>query len=197
VPAGFIGKKFENRPVVDLKTLKGLVKSGHEIASHTRTHANLLKLSRKDKTRAISEIAGSKTELENLLGCEVSSFVFPYIKSNQSSGLRLKVKKYYKSLRITCDRPCFNRLPVKDPYKLSGFAVTKRHSVSYLNKQADRAAKENSWLIEVFHLVGKRNTLSAHRPKPYRFFVHIDDFKRHIDHILSKKLTLVTQNHYS
>lgn len=193
VPADLIGKTFEKRRLVDLKMLKGLVKSGHEIASHTLTHSNLFKLSLRDDERTVSEIAGSKRKLEALLSCTVNSFVFPYINRNQSNALRSKVKAHYKSLRITCHTPSFNGIPVKNSYKLSGFAVMKKHSLSYLNKQIDYAEKNKRWLIEVFHLVSNKNTLSAHRPKPYRFFMHIDDFKKHIDYILSKNVKILPQ----
>lgn len=193
VPAGLIGKTLEGRPLIGLETLRKMAESGHEIASHTLTHPNLLRLSRKDKDGVISEIACSKKKLENLLSRKVSSFVFPYIKQNQSRSLQRSAEKYYKSFRITREAPCFNTLPVKNPYNLSGFAIMQKHSLSYINKQIDYAEKNRRWLIEVFHLVGKKNRLSAHRPKPYRFFTHIDDFKRHIDHTLSKNVIVLTQ----
>lgn len=193
VPARLLGKRLENRPVVSIRELKSLVKSGHEIASHTLTHPNLLKLSLKEKNAAFSEIADSKKTLERILPVKVRSFVFPYINRNESGALRAAVKKLYGSLRLTEGHPCFNNIPLRNPYNLKGFAVMKKHPISFLNKQAGYAQKNNRWLIEVFHLVGKKNTLSAHRPKPYRFFTHVDDFKRHIDYLLSKNIRIVTQ----
>jgi peptidoglycan/xylan/chitin deacetylase (PgdA/CDA1 family) len=193
VPADFLGKRFEKRPVIGPGELRGLVRSGHEIASHTLTHPNLRRLGRKNKSGMASEISGSKRKLEALTSGRIDSFVLPYIKQNQSPGFRLMVKRHYKSLRTTRDTPVFNRIPVKDPYKLAGFAVMKKHSLLFLNKQVDNAEKNRRWLIEVFHLVSKRNTQSAHRPKPYRFFMHIDDFKKHIGYILSKNVQILTE----
>lgn len=200
VPSAFIGKRFENRRLVGLKELKDNLKRGHEIASHTLTHPNLSRLSSKDKSEAISEIAESKKELEHLLHNKVNSFIFPYINKNQfrsRGGLNLpyllKTRPYYKSARLTTNCPCFNKIPVKNPYSIIGFAVMKKHSLSYLKKQIDYAEKKKCWLIMVFHLVGKKNTLSYHRPKPYRFFMHIDGFKKLIDYILSKDVIILTQ----
>lgn len=193
IAASLIGKTFENRRVVGLKELQDIVKSGHEVASHTLTHPNLSCLSLKDKERAAFEIAASKSELQRFLKRRVGSFVFPYIKNNVSQPLRLKTRDYYESARVTSERPFFNRIPLKDPYSIVGFAVMKKYSLPYLNKQIDYAARKKRWLIEVFHLVSNKNTLSSHRPKPYRFFMHIDDFKKHIDYILSKGVTILTQ----
>ncbi|UCD54777.1 MAG: polysaccharide deacetylase family protein [Candidatus Omnitrophota bacterium] len=199
VPASFIGKRFENRRLAGLEELKDNLKRGHEIASHTLTHPNLSRLSLKDKNEMISEIVESKKELEGLLHNKVNSFVFPYINKNQlgRGGLNLpyllKARPYYKSARFTADSPYFNKIPVKNPYSIIGFAIMKKHSLSYLKKQVDYAEKKKCWLIMVFHLVGEKNTESFHRPKPYRFFMHIDVFRELIDYILSKDIMLLTQ----
>lgn len=49
--------------------------AGMDVGSHTRTHADLTKLS---PDEAIDQIANSKSELENTLGCEVRHFCYPY-----------------------------------------------------------------------------------------------------------------------
>jgi peptidoglycan/xylan/chitin deacetylase (PgdA/CDA1 family) len=51
------------------------LKSGMEIGSHTRTHADLNQLTAE---QAREQIAGSKQELERALGCEVRHFCYPY-----------------------------------------------------------------------------------------------------------------------
>ena len=193
VPASLIGKTCENRPVMGVKELRSCVKHGHEIASHGLNHKNLLKLSLKDKDEAFFEISESKKELKRRLGCRITSFVFPYIKSNRSRELYLKSKKFYTSARITSRKPYFDRIPPRNPHDIVGFAVTEKDPVSYLNKLVKYARKNNLWLVEVFHLVGKKNTKSAHRPGSYRFFYHIDDFKRHIDFVLSTKIKILPQ----
>jgi peptidoglycan/xylan/chitin deacetylase (PgdA/CDA1 family) len=49
--------------------------AGMDIGSHTRSHANLTKLSLEE---AREEITLSKQELEHALGCEVRHFCYPY-----------------------------------------------------------------------------------------------------------------------
>jgi peptidoglycan/xylan/chitin deacetylase (PgdA/CDA1 family) len=49
--------------------------AGMEVGSHTRTHADLSQISEND---AYDQIAGSKRELEDLLGCEVRHFCYPF-----------------------------------------------------------------------------------------------------------------------
>ena len=48
---------------------------GMDIGSHTRTHADLTQLSADE---AVDQIAHSKKELEQALGCEVRHFCYPY-----------------------------------------------------------------------------------------------------------------------
>ncbi len=193
VSFSFMGKRLENRPVVGKKELRACIEAGHEIASHGLTHTNLLKLSRENSEEAFIEIAGSKKDIRHSLRSSPDSFVFPYIKRNYSRGLLLETKRHYKSARITSSEPCFNKIPLKSPFPVAGFAVRKEHSFSYLNRLVDHAEKNNLWLIEVLHLVSDRNTPSARRPKPYRYFTHIDDFRKHIDYIVSKKITVLPQ----
>ncbi|MCQ9206565.1 MAG: polysaccharide deacetylase family protein [Omnitrophica bacterium] len=193
VAAGLIGKKLEKRPIIGFRECRMLLRSGHEIASHTLTHPNLLRIDKAGEDRAKFEIIDSKRVLEKKLSCKISSFVFPYIAQNESPALRKTAGAVYKSMRLTSDRPVFNRIPVKNPRKITGFAIMRKHSAAYLKKHIDYVEKENRWLIEVFHLVSDKNTKSAHRPKPYRFFMHIDDFKKHVDYILSKNIMILTQ----
>ncbi len=191
VPYEAIGKRLENRKVVSWRDIKKLIKNKHELASHGLTHANLFKLSKKDKKQAFLEISGSRDKFKRKLGYKPFTFVFPFIKNNRSRKLYLETKKYYGSARATSPLPYFHSVPPDDKYDVIGFAVQKKHKVAYLDKLADHAEKNGLWLIEVFHLVGKTNTVSAHRPKPYRYFTHINDFRKHVDHIKSKKLKVL------
>ena len=192
VAADLIGKTCEKRPVMSKINLKAAMHAGHEIASHGLAHVNLRKLAAKNKNASLMEISGSKKKLARIIGSPVTSFVFPYIEKNRTRVLRLEAKKCYKYIRITSKKPYFESADFMDPRELIGFAVRKRHSVKFLNRLVDYAAKEGFWIIEVFHLVGKRNTLSAHRKKSYRFFMHIKDFKKHLAHIRSKNIRVLT-----
>jgi len=62
-------------PILSWEELGGLARCGFEIGSHTRTHPNLPGL---DEASMNDELAGSRRELEDRLGMEVSSFCYPF-----------------------------------------------------------------------------------------------------------------------
>ncbi|HEX3658366.1 MAG TPA: polysaccharide deacetylase family protein [Pirellulales bacterium] len=68
-----VGQKLEPNTAAQLREM---VAAGIEIGAHTRTHADLGRIT--DPARMRDEIAGSRTELENLLGSRVRYFAFPY-----------------------------------------------------------------------------------------------------------------------
>lgn len=63
------------KPLMSLDDWKTWRDAGMDVGSHTRTHAKLTELP-PDQARA--QIADSKQELEDALGCEVSHFCYPY-----------------------------------------------------------------------------------------------------------------------
>lgn len=67
--------KVAEKPLMTLADWRAWRDAGMDIGSHTRTHANLKELL-PDEARA--QIAGSKTELEQAVGCEVRHFCYPY-----------------------------------------------------------------------------------------------------------------------
>ena len=197
VPSSLVGKTLENRDVIDPGQLKHLKELGHEIASHTETHLNMLELLNSEGEEAVkSQMKGSREELEDMAGGKVESFVFPFIENNQDEHLRKLASEYYSSSRITIEGHALNKLPVKDPYSITGTAVTSDMPISEYEKMIEIALRKDVWIIEVFHLVSGENTKSAHRDEPYRFFTHIDDFKKHIRYILNTGIPFITQNRF-
>jgi peptidoglycan/xylan/chitin deacetylase (PgdA/CDA1 family) len=63
------------KPLMTQADWKAWLAAGMEVGSHTRTHADLEKVST-DQSR--NEIEGSKHELESILGCQVRHFCYPY-----------------------------------------------------------------------------------------------------------------------
>lgn len=63
------------KPLMTEADWRAWLAGGMDIGSHTRTHADLNQAS---ADQARDEIAGSKRELENTLGCEVRHFCYPY-----------------------------------------------------------------------------------------------------------------------
>lgn len=60
--------------------IKELDEAGFEFGSHTRTHADLVKLSQE---QVADELAGSRSAIQHQLGRDVTSFAFPFGRSNQ------------------------------------------------------------------------------------------------------------------
>ncbi|MFQ5952487.1 MAG: polysaccharide deacetylase family protein, partial [Candidatus Omnitrophota bacterium] len=186
VPSSSLGKTLENRPVINKGEVEFLIKNGHEIASHTSSHRNLLDVFNTEGEGAVrNEMENSRKMLESEFGVKIDSMVFPFIEANQDPHLRKIASEYYSSSRITTEKAVFNRLPVHDPFSITGVAFTTDVSVKDYEKLVDIAAEHDLWLIEVFHFVSDKNTKSAHRDQPYRFFAHVNDFKIHIEYILS------------
>ncbi|WP_427915138.1 polysaccharide deacetylase family protein [Ramlibacter sp. MMS24-I3-19] len=69
------GHGAEPVQLMDESQLRAWLDAGMELGAHTRNHVDLTKCS---ETTAREEIAGSKRELEELLGIEVRSFSYPY-----------------------------------------------------------------------------------------------------------------------
>ena len=66
---------FPARPLMSATQLREMVAAGIGVGSHTRTHPRLPELDARAKR---DEIRGSKARLEDLLGCSVTSFAYPY-----------------------------------------------------------------------------------------------------------------------
>ncbi|MDE2416330.1 MAG: polysaccharide deacetylase family protein [Burkholderiales bacterium] len=63
------------KPLMSEANWRTWLASGMDVGSHTRTHADLTKLSTDE---AIDQIANSKMELQQALGCEVRHFCYPF-----------------------------------------------------------------------------------------------------------------------
>jgi peptidoglycan/xylan/chitin deacetylase (PgdA/CDA1 family) len=61
--------------MMNVQQLREMRSKGMEIGAHSRHHVDLTDL---DDANRLEEIAGSRTDLENLLGCPISSFSYPY-----------------------------------------------------------------------------------------------------------------------
>lgn len=82
---GFIGKSstwdiYGNSRHLDSKSIYNISQLGHEIGSHTCTHANLPYLSDKN---LMKELKDSKSRLEDITGKDVISISFPHGSWNQ------------------------------------------------------------------------------------------------------------------
>jgi peptidoglycan/xylan/chitin deacetylase (PgdA/CDA1 family) len=118
--AGSLGKENdwpsqpEGAPRLPLMTatqLAELARAGFEVGSHGVRHAPLAEVGEREAER---EVASSREMLEDVLGCSVRSFAYPYGAQPLPHAERL--------VRATYDSACTTRLaavsPTADPYDL-------------------------------------------------------------------------------
>lgn len=74
-PEGWQGANDPARPLMDWATVRALAEDGIEFGGHSRTHANLTKLSEADREE---EIAGCAKDLSAQIGKPVEGFAAPY-----------------------------------------------------------------------------------------------------------------------
>lgn len=94
-------------PIKDIKQL--MAYPWITVAAHTRTHPTLTALS---ETRMEDEIAGSKKDLEAMLGIPIHYFAYPYgefdervIEVTKKAGYRLAFTTSYKKFKTVQDGP--------------------------------------------------------------------------------------------
>lgn len=133
--------------------LRELQAAGWEIASHSRTHLDLTKLTQADLE---SEIGGSKAELE-AIGLRVNAFVFPYGLGN--ARVERMARQYYAATAQIGYG--LNRWKRPDPFKLgrnifgTQYAPPNRNSLKFYETQVDSARSMGRWLIYAVHeLIG-------------------------------------------
>ena len=87
---------FEGSPLVTKRAgaLREMAEMGHEIGAHTLTHPNLTLL---ETSEAEDEIAGSKQDLEEILGAKIRGFAYPYGLYNPA--VKNIVKKHFDYAR--------------------------------------------------------------------------------------------------
>lgn len=132
---------------IDWDIYKQAAKNGHEIASHTYTHATITNLKGEEEQK---EIVDSKLFLEGKIGQEVVTLVYPFC--NVGPGNYDIINKNYISGRI-CDGQYIDPNP-KDILALSSFGIGKDYQItkaSEINKMVDKALQLKKWIVFLIH----------------------------------------------
>ena len=120
---------------------KQAAQNGHEIASHTVSHANL-------DSSGEQELSQSKRIIEQNIGQECVTIVYP----NCVCGNKGLISKYYISGR-TCSGQFVGNNPF-DMYEISSFIIGNTgqyNSAQALNNLADQAAQQGKWAVFLIH----------------------------------------------
>jgi len=120
---------------------KQAAQNGHEIASHTVSHANL-------NAAGESELSQSKQIIQQNIGQECVTLVYP----NCVTGDKSAMGRYYISGR-TCSGQLVSHNPA-DMFEISSIIIGNTgqyNSAQALNNLANMAAQQNKWAVYLIH----------------------------------------------
>ncbi len=127
--------------------MQGLGAEGHEIGSHTKSHADLTTLNAAALTE---ELAGSKSALLGWFpGKSSMGFATPYGAFNDA--VIAEIKKHYTYHRSTEEG--FNSKTGFDRYNIKVQNVYSTTSGTQVNNWINQAINNNTWLVLVYHQV--------------------------------------------
>jgi peptidoglycan/xylan/chitin deacetylase (PgdA/CDA1 family)/uncharacterized protein (DUF2141 family) len=116
---------------------------GHEIASHTRTHAHLTEITHSE---AVDEITNSKSRLQSL-GANVSTFVYPYGEYNASVEQIVRNAGYTgaRTVNFGFNNKDTNRFELKD------YHIESDTSIASVKQLINQAVADDTWLVFELH----------------------------------------------
>ena len=132
--AGMVG----GEGMMNWDEIKELQNAGMEIGSHTRTHPRLTEV---DRERLKSEVAGSKKDLEDIIGMPVESFAYPYGLLDDKSVKAVRAAGY----RAACTTRTGWFGSERDALLIRRVAVFPEDSLSAFARKLVFADNEVSW----------------------------------------------------
>jgi peptidoglycan/xylan/chitin deacetylase (PgdA/CDA1 family) len=166
---------FTEPGYMSLADVKAMAKKGHEIASHSRTHADLINIS---KAKAKTEIAGSYKDLV-ARGISPKTFVYPYGNSNSSVVSQVKNAGYTGARGV---KSGYNS-PNSDKYDLMDQHVTSDVKWETIKQWIDTAVDNKQWVILEMHKQDKNGGEYSNDPALLQTIV---------DYVGQKKIKTVT-----
>ena len=130
---------------MNLNQILELKNNGHEIASHTKTHAHLTQL---DQAGLQDEILGSKDDLEALGLGPVNTLVYPYGEYNSTVTDFVRNSGYYIGARSVDEGYNYTNT---DPFVLMDQHVDLTTTAQQIKDDIDLAITNKSWIILEFH----------------------------------------------
>jgi len=161
-----VGTDPEYMTVADLRHL---VDAGHQIGSHSVSHADLTTL----RPRAVNrEVKDSREFLRKNGFMPVLDWASPYGTSNTSTTAA--VKKYYRSQRSV--QAGFNSKDDFDVYALKVQNVLLSTTAAEVQGWVEQAARDKTWLILVYHEVGTNS--HEYSTTPAQLESHLEIIKK-------------------
>lgn len=146
--SGLIGKQDEwyqtqnpsraTFPLLALEHICAMRETGFTFQSHTRLHPDLTTLSDDDLTE---ELAGSRQDLEDLLGEQVRYLAYPYGRFNENVLDTTRAAGYEAAFST---QPGFNRRDV-NPYRIRRLDVYGTDTATMLARKVFFGSNDGSW----------------------------------------------------
>lgn len=147
-----LGGTSDQPEYVSWKQIGEMQKGGHEIACHSMTHPDLVKI---DASQLNYQLGQCKTELSKRFGT-VTDFVSPYGSANDTT--RTAISQYFDSDRNTNGDPKngvtnadVNTADNFNRYNIIGVTVHHDTTVKELQELVAYAKATNGWLVLTYH----------------------------------------------
>jgi peptidoglycan/xylan/chitin deacetylase (PgdA/CDA1 family) len=155
----YILSGFFNHPsYLSKKQVLSLQAAGHDIQSHTITHADLRQLSDEDLDR---ELAESKTVIGELTNTAVTDFASPL--NGYDDRTLEAIQGYYRSHRTTeadLNIPGdhnFNLRETFDPWKIIAYSVRRTTTTEDIERYLSEARDKKAWVVLIYHEVDDKS----------------------------------------
>jgi hypothetical protein len=173
-----VGGRYGELELADWQRWRDASEREHEIASHTHTHIHVDEI---PPSQLEDDLETSKKSIKHHVGIDALSFVYPG--GAYAPQSRDVVEGFFISARTSDDgfnnaSPNMHLLKSKTAASFNAFKM---------NAWADKAEKDGFWLVENLHLVSDEN------PTGYSFYLSTEEFKNHLDYLISKNLWIAPQ----
>ncbi|MBI2113126.1 MAG: polysaccharide deacetylase family protein [Candidatus Wildermuthbacteria bacterium] len=162
IVSAYTGQAFP--AYANTQEMLAMQEQGHVIGAHTRTHADLTKLS-PDEARA--EIEGSRNDLLSMGADPVSSFAYPFGSYNET------VKQIVKDAGFIAGRSSdggYNE-KTQDIFALKRQPMTNTTTLLQAKGYIDKALADFTWVILLFHEVSTTNNTYSITPSLFQEIV--------------------------
>jgi peptidoglycan/xylan/chitin deacetylase (PgdA/CDA1 family) len=160
---------FDNYQYMSLAQLHSMQDAGHEIGSHTVSHADLTTL---DETKLGHELLDSKKLLQNEFKAPVNDFTSPYGSYNKHT--LETIGNYYRSQKNAEGDPDANELEAInirnsfDPLNIKSYSVRQNTTLDDIQKLIKAAKENNGWLVLTYHQIDTSNETFSVSPEHFK-----------------------------
>ena len=174
-----IAGSFADEQYMSIEQMLHMIARGHEVGSHTMTHADLTML---DQQELSFELGRSQAILEQHTAMPIADFVAPLGAHNDATiGA---VQTLYRSHRTTLSG--INTADNFDPYRLLSPTILASDTNTDIALLVAEAQAVNGWLILTYHQIDDSDTV---------YSVDVDTFRTHMQALVEANVDIVPYGH--